>query len=126
MAGTGQLLRGMEMAVLGRCAGEKISLRIPADLAFDDPGKDFPWRGDAQAPRPAPDGSSTRYEISVVQVEEAPPPSSPGASLVQFAYHGTNLYFSGAYFAYLAWLGVQVQFAYLACDEHGVIHMPLG
>mmetsp|Transcript_22280 Transcript_22280/g.47385 ORF Transcript_22280/g.47385 Transcript_22280/m.47385 type:complete len:235 (+) Transcript_22280:53-757(+) len=62
VVGGGNLLRGMELAIEGMCAGDKISALIPPFLAYDDPTRNF-------AKSPAPVGTTVRYEISVVAVE---------------------------------------------------------
>jgi hypothetical protein len=64
--GAGQILAGMEQALVGMCRGEQVSATIPPHLAYDDPSKQFQRK-------PVPDGTTVRYEIKVVSIAAGGP-----------------------------------------------------
>jgi FK506-binding protein 2 len=59
--GSGNLLKGMERGILGMCVGEIISVEIPPELAFYEPGKAFPKR-------PVESNVNVRYEIELLRI----------------------------------------------------------
>jgi len=67
--GKGHVLAGMDLALRGRCLGEEIDVRIPPELAFDDPSKNFGEGKDNQG-KPVPDGTVVRYKMKVVKIDK--------------------------------------------------------
>mmetsp|Transcript_31538 Transcript_31538/g.67723 ORF Transcript_31538/g.67723 Transcript_31538/m.67723 type:complete len:220 (+) Transcript_31538:70-729(+) len=63
--GQRNLIRGMDLSLEGLCVGQKISVIIPPQLAFDDPEMKFDWN---KKERPCPQGSSVRYDIKVLTI----------------------------------------------------------
>jgi len=59
--GHGSILIGLEKAIDGMCIGEIISVEIPPEMAFYQPGKTFPKR-------PVPNGIWVRYEIELIDI----------------------------------------------------------
>ncbi|CAK0814055.1 unnamed protein product [Prorocentrum cordatum] len=75
----GQILDGMDLALEGMCVGEKLSVVMPPVLAFDKPGSMVP-APDGKNPI-VPRGTSLRYEISLVTLEDGRgPPPRPNAA----------------------------------------------
>lgn len=72
------VLRGMDYAVEGLCIGDRISVVMPPHLAFDDPLVEFEWERQGEQ-RPAPQGSTVRYEITVVALTK---PKRKGGFLI--------------------------------------------
>lgn len=72
---SGHIIRGMDAAIDGMCEGETVSVVIPPQFAYDDPSMPFKWNqpGADQKGRPAPPGSTVRYEIKVTKVESWAP-----------------------------------------------------
>merc|ERR1719436_570352 len=64
---TKSIISGMDLAIQGMCAGEKVSVIIPPHLSFDDPEMQFRWS--QEKPRPVPKGTILRYEIRLESIE---------------------------------------------------------
>lgn len=61
--GTQSTLRGMDWAIQGMCKGQKISVVIPPELAFNDPK----LKGNAEK-LPVPRSATVRYEIELAEI----------------------------------------------------------
>mmetsp|Transcript_44011 Transcript_44011/g.68816 ORF Transcript_44011/g.68816 Transcript_44011/m.68816 type:complete len:196 (-) Transcript_44011:123-710(-) len=59
--GRGLVIRGMEMGIEGMCIGEQRAIRIPPELAFDDPQKPF-------KKKPVKKGSVVEYQIELSDI----------------------------------------------------------
>lgn len=71
---TRQIMRGMDLAIEGMCVGEKIAVVIPPHLAYDDPVL-FNW--ESANGRPAPAGTTVRYEITLTASKSPPKLKGP-------------------------------------------------
>lgn len=66
------VIRGLDYAIEGLCIGDRIEVVIPPQLAFDDPALLFAWDEEDGRPRPAPPGTSVKYEVHVVDIRRDP------------------------------------------------------
>mmetsp|Transcript_94990 Transcript_94990/g.188169 ORF Transcript_94990/g.188169 Transcript_94990/m.188169 type:complete len:207 (+) Transcript_94990:67-687(+) len=66
--GKREILSGMDLAMEGMCVGDKISVVIPPHMAYDDPVYDGVWDKPGKR-KPVPDGTTMRYHISLVGVQ---------------------------------------------------------
>jgi len=79
--GSGNLLKGMERSILGMCVGEIISVEIPPELAFYEPGKKF-------LKRPVERNVMVRYEIELIRISPRPGAGWYYAAVVKFVTNG--------------------------------------
>ena len=93
--GAGNVLRGMEEALMGVCKDDELTAEIPPEWAYDDPNKKF-------TRKPVPEGSTVVYHMKVVGISKgqgasslrrrhaAPKPPPPPPSLAQMAYENVG------------------------------------
>ena len=108
LLGGGNILAGMEKAMLGTCEGDEISVNIPPELAFDDPTKNF-------ASKPVPDGTWVTYNMKVVGIEKghgsaslprrqaSPPQAKPARGVVEIVSDNSGAVMF-AIFAMFVWV----------------------
>ena len=62
--GNGFILLGMEKGIEGMCLGEIVSVVIPPEMAFYQPGKNF-------QKRPVPNGVYVKYQIELIHIVQS-------------------------------------------------------
>lgn len=68
VVGEKRIITGMEVGVIGQCAGETRWVEIPPRLAYDDPAKFGPRSWSRTRPKPVPDRTTVLYEITMHEV----------------------------------------------------------
>ena len=63
--GSGRIIHGMELGIVGMCLGSTHSITIPPHLAYDNPNKQF-------QNKPVPNGATVRYEITLLKIGPRP------------------------------------------------------